>query len=105
MREVVGAGTHETAAAMVKAADALWDAWGGHNPTVTAALTQQSRRPAPSNGKRGDKRGSNAFSKSRPPSCPDFYFFLNPGNGMCKFHNYYAHKAHRCAPPSAWLEN
>jgi hypothetical protein len=37
MREAVGAGTHETAAAMVKAADALWDAHGGHDPTVTAA--------------------------------------------------------------------
>jgi hypothetical protein len=24
---------------------------------------------------------------------------------MCKFHNYYAHKAHRCAPPCAWSEN
>jgi hypothetical protein len=39
MREAVGAGTQETAAAMVKAADALWDAWGGHDPTVAAAST------------------------------------------------------------------
>ncbi len=30
MRETVGAGDHKTAAAMVKAADALWDARGGH---------------------------------------------------------------------------
>jgi hypothetical protein len=36
MRKAVGAGTHETAAAMVKAADALWDARGGHDPTVAA---------------------------------------------------------------------
>ncbi len=40
MRETVGAGAHKTAAAMVMAADALWDARGGHNPTVAAALTQ-----------------------------------------------------------------
>jgi hypothetical protein len=39
MRESVGAGTHRTAAAMVKAADALWDARGGHDPTVAAAST------------------------------------------------------------------
>jgi hypothetical protein len=43
MREAVGAGTHETAAAVVKAADALWDAQGGHDPTVATALTQRSR--------------------------------------------------------------
>ncbi len=73
MRETVGAGTHKTAAAMVKAADALWDAWGGHDPMVAAALTQQSRSPAPSSGKRGDKRGGNAHLKSRPPSRPDFH--------------------------------
>jgi hypothetical protein len=34
MHETVGAGNHKTAAAMVKAADALWDARGGHEPTV-----------------------------------------------------------------------
>jgi hypothetical protein len=56
MRETVGAGAHKTAAAMVKAADALWDAWGGHDPAVTAASTQQSRSPAPSSRKRSDKR-------------------------------------------------
>jgi hypothetical protein len=37
MREAVGAGTHEMTAAMVKAGDALWDAQGGHDPTVPAA--------------------------------------------------------------------
>jgi hypothetical protein len=47
MREVVGAGTHKTAAAMVKAADAPWDAQGGHDPTVAATSTQRSRSPAP----------------------------------------------------------
>jgi hypothetical protein len=87
MREAVGAGTHETAAAMVKAAGALWDARGGHDPTVAATSAQQTRSPAPSNGKRGNKRGGNARSISRPPSRPDFYSFKNPGNGVCKFHN------------------
>ncbi len=66
MRETVGAGALKTAAAMVKAADALWDARGGHDPMVAAALTQRSRSPAPSSGKRGDKRGGNARPKSRP---------------------------------------
>ncbi len=105
MREAVGAGTHETTAAMMKAADVLWDAEGGHNPTVAAALTQRRRSSAPTSEKRGDKRSSNGRSKNRPPSHPDFFSFQNPGNGMCKFHNYYAHKAHRCAPPCAWSEN
>jgi hypothetical protein len=40
MRETVGAGNHTTAAAMVKAVDAPWDAQGGHDPTVAAATTQ-----------------------------------------------------------------
>ncbi len=105
MWEAVGAGNHKTATAMVKAADALWYALGGHDPTVAAALTQHSRSPAPNNGKRGNKKSGNTRSKSRPPSGPDFYLFQNPGNGICKFHNYYAPKAHRCASPCAWSEN
>ncbi len=105
MRETVGAGAHGTATAMVKAVDALWDAWGSHDPTVAAASTQRSRSPAPSSGKRGDKRGGNARPKSRPPSRPDFHSFQNPGNGMCKFHNYYANRANRCIPPCSWSEN
>jgi hypothetical protein len=63
MRETVGAGDHRTAAAMVKAADDLWDARGGHDSTVAAASTQRSRSPAPSSGKRGEKR-------SRPVPVP-----------------------------------
>jgi hypothetical protein len=51
---------------MVKAADALWDARGGHDPTVAAASTQRSRSPAPNSGKRGDKRGGNACPKVAP---------------------------------------
>jgi hypothetical protein len=86
MRETVGAGAHKTAAAMVKVSDALWDARGGHGPTVAAASTQQNRRSAPSSGKRGDKRGGYARPKTRPPSRPDFHSFQNPGNDMCKFH-------------------
>ncbi len=105
MRETVGAGDHSTAAAMVKAADTLWDARGGHDPTVAAASTQQSRSPAPSSGKRGNERGENARPKSRPPSRPDFHSFQNPGNGMCKFHNYYANRANRCISPCSWSEN
>jgi hypothetical protein len=104
MREAVEAGTHEMAPAMVMTADALWDAWGGHDPTVAAASTQQSRSLAPSR-KRGNKRSGNACYRSRPASRPDFSSFQNHGNGVCKFHNYYAHKAHRCAPPYALSEN
>jgi hypothetical protein len=87
MREMVGAGTHGTAAAMVKAADALWDPRGGHDPMVAAASTQRSRSPAPSSRKRGDKRSGNAHPKSHHPSHPDFHSFQNPGNGMCKYHS------------------
>jgi hypothetical protein len=54
MRETVGAGAYGMAAAMVKAADSLWDARGGHDSTVAAASTQRSRSPAPNSGKRGD---------------------------------------------------
>jgi hypothetical protein len=87
MSEAVGTGNHKTAAAIVKAADALWDARGSHGPTVTAATTQRSRIPAPAGGKKSDKRNGNARSKSRPPSRPDFYSFHNPGNIVCKFCN------------------
>ncbi len=85
------------AAAMVKAADTLWDARGGHDPTVAAALTQRSRSPAPSGRKRGDKRGGNARPKNRPLSCPDFHSFQNPGNGT--------NRANRCIPPCSLSEN
>jgi hypothetical protein len=90
MREMVGAGNHKTAAAVVKATDALWKYQGVHDPTVAAATTQRSRSPAPTNGKKSDKRSGNANSKSRPLSRPDFYSFHNPGNGVYKFHNYSA---------------
>jgi hypothetical protein len=72
MRETEGAGAHKTAAVMVKAADALWDARGSHDPTVAAASTQLSRSPAPSSGKRGDT------SQKSPPLPPRFPLFSNP---------------------------
>jgi hypothetical protein len=76
MRETVGAGNHTTAAAMVKAADAMWDARGSHDPTVAAATTQRSRSPAPNSGRRGNKRNGNARSKSHPPA--RFLFLSKP---------------------------
>ncbi len=75
MREAVGAGSHGIAATMVKAADALWDARDGHDPTVAAASTQRSRSPAPHSRKRGDKKSGNARSKSRPLPAPIFILF------------------------------
>jgi hypothetical protein len=55
MREAVGADTHTTAAAVVKAVDALWDARGSHDPTV-----------APHSGKRGDKKRATPVLKVAP---------------------------------------
>ncbi len=75
MRETVGAGAHGTAAAMVKAADALWDTRGGHDPSIAAASTQRSRSPAPNSGKRGKKWGGNTRPKSHPLSGPIFSHF------------------------------
>jgi hypothetical protein len=102
IHETIGAGNHKMAAAMVKTADALWDAQGGYDPTVAAAMTQQSRSPAPNNGKRQTERQR---LLQKLPSRPDFYSFQNPGNGVCKLYKYYAHKAHRCVSPCAWSEN
>jgi hypothetical protein len=76
MREAVRAGNHKTAAAMVTAVNALWDAHRGNDPSVAATMTQCSRSPAPE-GKKNDTRGGGACSKSRPPSFQDFFHFLN----------------------------
>jgi hypothetical protein len=76
MRETVGAGARETAAAMVKAADALWDARGGHDPTVAAASTQRSRIPAPSSRKRSDKRGGTGNARPKSRLLPTQIFIL-----------------------------
>jgi hypothetical protein len=74
MREAVGAGNHKTVVAMVRAADPLWDAWGGHDPTVAAATTQHSESPAPASGRKNNKRNGNTRSKSRAPSGSNFVF-------------------------------
>jgi hypothetical protein len=42
MWEAVGAGNHKTAMAMFRAADALWDARGGHDPTVAVVMIQRA---------------------------------------------------------------
>ncbi len=42
MREAVGARNHKTAMAIVRAADALWDAHGSYDPMVEATMTQQA---------------------------------------------------------------
>ncbi len=73
MREAVCVGNHKSAVAMIRAADALWDAWGGRNPTVVAATTQRSRSLAPARGRKNDSRNGNARSKSRPPFGSDFF--------------------------------
>ncbi len=98
MRETVGAVNHKTAAAMVMAANALWDARRGHNPTDTG-----SRSLAPER-KKNDKRGGGAHLKSRPPSSQDF-LFNPPHNNKCKYHSFYCTRANRCVPPCAWFEN
>jgi hypothetical protein len=89
MREAVGSGNHKTAAAMVNAADALWDALESNDPTITAAMAQHNMSPTPAKGKKGNKSGSNAKSKSYPSSPSAFHKFRNPSNGMCKYNNFY----------------
>jgi hypothetical protein len=99
MRETVASGNHKTATAMVNAADALWDALSSHSPTVAAAMTNRSRSPAPVGGKRDDKGGQWCPFKKSPPSNQDFFSFKNPGNGLCKYHNYYNARAYKCLKP------
>ncbi len=70
MREALGASNPKTAAVVVNAVDALWNARGGHDPTVAATTTQRNRSPSPTGGKKGDKRYGNARSKSRPLPAP-----------------------------------
>jgi hypothetical protein len=52
MREVVGAKNHKTAAAVVKAADAFWDARGGHDHGWGYNNTEKSE---PSSSKREEE--------------------------------------------------
>jgi hypothetical protein len=60
---------------MVKAADALWDACGSHNPTVAAAMTNCSRSPDPVVGKTGDKRAAVPVQKIDPLSTKIYSVF------------------------------
>jgi hypothetical protein len=94
MREVV----------MVKAANKLWDACGGHDAMVAVAMTNCSRTLVLVGGKTGDKRGRGGLSKSCPPSNQDFFSFQNPGNCVCKYHNYYNARAYKSVKPCAWSE-
>ncbi len=78
MREVVVEGKHKMAAVMVTAADALWDARGGHDPTVTAAMTNSSRSRAPGGGEVGQQECKWCLSKKSPPFQPRFFQFSKP---------------------------
>ncbi len=92
MRKAVGAGNHKTAVEMLRAADALLDAHGGHDPMVAAATTQCSRSPAPTGRKKNNRRNGNARFESRPPSSSDFFSFHNTGNGCANITNFMATK-------------
>jgi hypothetical protein len=105
IREEVDSGDHKAASAMVSVADALWDAPGGHNPTVAVTMTHRSRSPAPAERKKNNKRGGSAHSKICSFSSQDLYSFQNPGNSMCKYHNYYGTRAHKCVNPCTYSEN
>jgi hypothetical protein len=105
MWETVGARNQKTAMAMVKAANTLRNARGGYDPIVAATMTQHSRSLASTGRKKNDGRNGNAHAKSRPPSGSNLFSFQNPGNGMCKFHNFYDNKAHMCIFLCSWSEN
>jgi hypothetical protein len=105
MRETVGAGDHKTAVAMVKLQKPY-----GMLGAATILRSQPLRlseagTPLPAAGREATKGGGNTRPKSRLPSHPDFHSFQNPGNGMCKFHNYYANRANRCIQPCSWSKN
>jgi hypothetical protein len=106
MRETVGAGNYMTATAMVKARMPC--------RMLEMATTLQSRPPGLSEvgallptagGEATNGAVMPAPKVTPPPSHPDFHSFQNPGNGVCKFHNYYANRANRCAQPCARSEN
>jgi hypothetical protein len=68
LREAVGARDNKTATAMVRVADALWDAHGGSNRTVTAAMASCNRSPHQAKGQRVTD-GDQCLLKSHP-ICP-----------------------------------
>jgi hypothetical protein len=76
MREAVGSRNHKTAVAMVRAADALWDACGGHDPAVSAATTQRRRSLAPTGRKKNDRRnGTTTVPKVALLTAPISFLF------------------------------
>ncbi len=105
MREEVDSGDQKAVTAMVSVADALWDACGSHNSTVAATMTHRSRSPALAERKKNNKRGGSAHSKICSSSSQDFYSFQNPGKSVCKYHNYYGTRAHKCVNPCTYSEN
>ncbi len=80
--------------------------------TLTAAMTSWSQLPRPSAveaqlllARRRTTEGWQCCSKRDPSSSSDFFSFQNPGNGMCKFHNFYGNKAHKYIILCSWSEN
>jgi hypothetical protein len=63
---------------MLKAMDALWDAIGSKDPTDAATTAWHTRSPTPAQGKKGDKRGGDALSKSRPSTPSAFLQIQKP---------------------------
>jgi hypothetical protein len=105
IQEAVGAGNHKTAVATVEPQMPCM--------MLKAATTSQSRRPRLSvadaqlllGGERTTEGTAAPIPKVVFPSALIFFFFQNPGNGMCKFHNSYGNKAHKCIFPCSYWEN
>jgi hypothetical protein len=55
---------------MVKATDALWDAQGGHKPTVIATTTQRNRSLLPLVGSKATKGTATPIPKAAPLPAP-----------------------------------
>jgi hypothetical protein len=85
MHETVGAGNHMTATAMVKAADALWDAWGGHDPTVVAATTQRVGALLPTAGREATNGAVTSTLKVAPPPAQIFIHFRTQAMACANF--------------------
>ncbi len=77
MRETVGAGTHKAAAAMVKAADALWDARGAMTLQSQLPRHSEAGSPLPAAGREATKEAVMPAPKVAlfPPR---FSFFSEP---------------------------
>jgi hypothetical protein len=77
MRESVGAGTHGTAAAMVRAADPLWEARGCHDPMVAAPRHSKAGAPLPAAGREATN-GAVTPTPKVAPFQPRFSFISKP---------------------------